>query len=165
MTAGPVLDLRFALAELPGARRRVAGCLAQAGLAEPRSEDFLLAVHEVMCNAVQHGGGSGRIRLRHDDDTLRCEVTDSGPGLSPDKIPRTLPGSGCSGRGLWLVHQLTDSVVISANGHGTTVTLQISLQPERSDDPLLSSSTGRRLSCSASFDVRGDGDPGPERGV
>jgi anti-sigma regulatory factor (Ser/Thr protein kinase) len=129
MTTGLLLDLRFTLAGLATARRRLACCLAQAELHETRAEDFLLAVHEVMCNAIQHGGGSGQVILYRDASMLRCEVTDHGPGLSHDKIPRTPPGLGTCGRGLWLVHELTDSVTISANGHGTFVALQIRLLP------------------------------------
>lgn len=134
MSTGPLLDLRFTLAGLATARRRLAGCLAQAGLRDARAEDFLLAVHEVMCNAIQHGGGSGHVLLYCDGSMLRCEVTDHGPGLSHDKIPRTLPDPGTCGRGLWLVRELTDSVTISANGHGTIVTLQVRLLPGTSHD-------------------------------
>jgi signal transduction histidine kinase len=43
---------------------------------------FVLAVHEVTGNAVQHGGGRGRARLWYADGALRCRVTDDGPGLT-----------------------------------------------------------------------------------
>lgn len=134
MTTGPLLELQFTLAGLATARRRLATCLAQAGLREARAEDFLLAVHEVMCNAIKHGGGSGQVLLYRDASMLRCEVTDHGAGLSHRKIPRALPGPGRCGSGLWLVRELTDSVTISANGHGTIVTLQVRLLPGTGHD-------------------------------
>ena len=131
MTDELLLDHRFTLGDVAKVRRRVADCVARAGLDGPRSEDFVLAVHEVMCNAIRHGGGSGLVRVHRDDGMLRCEVTDHGPGLSQDKIPLTPPAweSGDSGRGLWLVRQLTDSVKIGGNGHGAVVTLEVRLVP------------------------------------
>jgi len=134
---------RFTLGDVAKVRRHVADCVVRAGLDGPRSEDFVLAVHEVMCNAIRHGGGSGLVRVCRDDGVLRCEVTDHGPGLSQDTIPLTPPAweSGDSGRGLWLVRELTDSVKIGGNGRGAVVTLEIRLVPPVNDAAALAGST------------------------
>jgi len=135
MTDELLLAHQFTLGDVAKVRRRVADCIVRAGLDGPRSEDFVLAVHEVMCNAIRHGGGSGLVRVCRDDGVLRCEVTDHGAGLTQDKIPLTLPAweSGDSGRGLWLVRELTDSVKIGGDGHGAVVTLEVRLVPHGSD--------------------------------
>ncbi|MER5971413.1 ATP-binding protein [Streptomyces sp. NPDC002055] len=125
-----LLELLFGGEDLPGLRLRVTQCAALAGLDEPRLGDFVLAVHEVACNAVEHGGGRGRLLLHHHDGALRCRVTDDGPGFTEEVIPPDPPGilSGEGGRGLWLTRQLTDRLEIAAGAVGAVVTLVIALR-------------------------------------
>jgi serine/threonine-protein kinase RsbW len=133
MTSTPLLDLRFTVADLSGLRRRVADCGRLAGLTEPRCSEFVLAVHELLCNAVQHGGGQGWVRLWQPGGTLRCRVSDHGPGLSGEVIPAAFPDPGASeaGRGLWLVRELSDRLHIGGDPGGAIVTLEFELTGER----------------------------------
>ena len=87
MTCALLLDMFFTAADLGPLRRRVNDVARLAGLAEPRRSEFVLAVHEVTGNAIQHGGGRGRVRLWYADGALRCRVTDDGPVLSGADIP------------------------------------------------------------------------------
>jgi anti-sigma regulatory factor (Ser/Thr protein kinase) len=98
---------------------------ARAGLAEPALYRFVVAVNEVVTNAVRHGGGSGRLRLWLEGRRLHCRVDDRGPGIpfarhfagarpAPDTI---------GGWGLWLAHQGCEALTVNSGRHGSTVTL------------------------------------------
>jgi len=50
---------------LYAARSAVSARATHAGLAEGRVYDLVAAAHELAANAVQHGGGAGRLRLWH----------------------------------------------------------------------------------------------------
>jgi anti-sigma regulatory factor (Ser/Thr protein kinase) len=102
---------------------------ARTGLAGQRRDDFVLAVNEMMTNAVRHAGGSGALTLWCQDETLHCEVTDEGPGIPRDQLDSRLAPSALalSGRGLWLARQLCDSVTITTGPRGTTVRLAIAV--------------------------------------
>jgi anti-sigma regulatory factor (Ser/Thr protein kinase) len=116
VTCALLLDMYFTAAELSRLRRCLADVVRMAGLAEPRRSDFVLAVHEVTGNAVQHGGGRGRARLWYADGALRCRVTDDGPGLTDE-----------AGRGLWLARELSDRLHITGGPGGAIVTLEFEL--------------------------------------
>jgi anti-sigma regulatory factor (Ser/Thr protein kinase) len=104
-------------------RHSVATCAADAGLAGDRLEDFVVAVNELLTNAVRHGGGLGRVALWSAGDAVVCEVSDSGAGLreprpSHQARPRAdQPG----GWGLWLAEELTDTFEMATGVEGTTV--------------------------------------------
>jgi anti-sigma regulatory factor (Ser/Thr protein kinase) len=46
---------------------------------EGRALDVMLAVHELAANAVEHGGGTGRLRMSVTNRELICQVSDPGP--------------------------------------------------------------------------------------
>ncbi|MCW2639652.1 MAG: ATP-binding region ATPase domain protein [Dactylosporangium sp.] len=110
-------------------RHAVTRLAARAGLAGQRLDDFVLAVNEMMTNAVRHAGGSGVLILWCQDETLQCEVVDKGPGIPSERIDgQPLPPPfALNGRGLWLAHRLCDSVTIKTGPRGTTVRLAIGL--------------------------------------
>ncbi len=115
-----LLELDFAQDDLPRLRVLVDQYAAWAGLAEPRRGDFVLAADAVARNAVEHGGGSGRLLLRRAFGALECTISDSGPGFASSVIPELAPGLGGShcGRGLWLTRLITDRLVIAGGAGG-----------------------------------------------
>jgi anti-sigma regulatory factor (Ser/Thr protein kinase) len=137
MTCALLLDMFFTAADLSRLRRCLDDVARLAGLAEPRRSEFVLAVHEVTGNAIQHGGGRGRARLWYVDGALRCRVTDDGPGLTDAAIPAALPAPdfGEDGRGLWLARELSDRLHLTGGEGGAIVTLEFDLVVTRRDTP------------------------------
>ncbi|NJC74003.1 ATP-binding protein [Planosporangium thailandense] len=127
-----LLSALFDADHITAVRHAVSGRAHRAGLAGRRLDDFILAVNEVMTNVARHAGGSGVLTLWRQDRTLRCEVTDSGPGMPPEHLhEQPLPSPfAVNGRGLWLARRLCDRVTIETGPQGTTVGLAIALAPE-----------------------------------
>ena len=104
-------------------RHAVASRAADAGLAGDRLDDFVVAVNELLTNAVRHGGGNGHVALWRAPGAVVCEVTDHGNGMPPDQASPTgrptpdEPG----GWGLWLAAELTDAIEVRSAGEGTAV--------------------------------------------
>jgi anti-sigma regulatory factor (Ser/Thr protein kinase) len=102
-------------------RHAVASAAAGAGLSGQRLDDFVVAVNELLTNAVRHGGGAGRVSLWCAADSVVCEVSDHGAGLDradhPERPAPDVPG----GWGLWLAAELTDHLDIKSDGDGTAV--------------------------------------------
>ena len=72
-------------------------------------EQFLHAVDEIVTNAIEHGGGSGVLRIWTDRQTMSCEVSDTGAGLR-DPLTGHLPPppARVGGLGLWLARYVGD---------------------------------------------------------
>jgi serine/threonine-protein kinase RsbW len=124
-----LLRLAFDRDAITGARHDVAGCAADAGLNGRRLDGFVLAVNEIMANAVRHGGGRGEIQLWRTAAGLICQIRDSGNGALAFRfngygLP---PTSATGGRGLWLARRMCDSLEIESGGAGTTVLLRMSI--------------------------------------
>jgi len=118
----PLIAFEFRRLDLGGLRRRVAACAAEAGLRGMRLQAFVMAVNEIITNAVVHGGGLGRLRLWRTSGELVCEVTDQGPGIPGGRVPAGQPPAhATSGRGLWLTRTLCDGFSLQTGSHGTTV--------------------------------------------
>ncbi|WP_435585935.1 ATP-binding protein [Micromonospora aurantiaca (nom. illeg.)] len=116
-----LLSRHFTAETVTALRHLLAVKVAAAGLSGGDGDDFVLAVHELVTNAVRHGGGSGHLELRHVDDVLVCEVMDHGAGSEP--LPVELPPVHApGGRGLWLAHQLTCGLTLTHRPDGVTAT-------------------------------------------
>jgi len=98
----------------------VTSCAATAGLADGRLEDFVMAVNELLTNAVRHGGGSGHVALWRENGSVVCEVVDQGNGLAESHPDRPALDE-LGGRGLWLAGELTDTIDIRTGADGTAV--------------------------------------------
>lgn len=127
----------FGQGEVTGLRHRVTACAGASGLSGQRLDDFVLAVNELITNAVRHGGGHGRLRLWSDGGTVRCEVSDHGQGIGPHRLDdRRRPAPDTAGGwGLWLAKQLSDEMTVETGSAGTTVRISAAnqMQPAGSD--------------------------------
>ncbi|MFC0033948.1 ATP-binding protein [Micromonospora chaiyaphumensis] len=124
--ASSLLSRDFTSATITELRHAVTAAVAAAGLAGARAEDFVLAVHELVTNAVRHGGGTGHLHLRRQGDLLTCDVVDHGPGVEAPPI-RQVAGDAAGGRGLWLADHLADSLSLHRRADGTTATVTMAL--------------------------------------
>ncbi len=99
-----------------------------AGLDDDRADRFALAVHEAAANVVEHGGGTGELKLVKDDQrALTADITDTGHGMRiPDPILRPEPGA-VSGRGLWLTQTMADRMHVDSGTDGTAVHIEMDL--------------------------------------
>lgn len=110
-------------------RRTVTDAASRVGLSGRRLQEFVLAVNEIVTNAVRHGGGRGRLLLWRRAGTLVCEVSDEGTGMpgrptEPDRLPPPVTGAG--GRGLFLAGRFAE-LEVQSGPRGTTVVLSVPL--------------------------------------
>ena len=109
--------------QLAVVRARLDAWLAAEGLSEDDRYDLLLAVNEAASNAVEHAYGPeerGVVHIEADarpDGSVRVVVTDHGGWRVP---PPTLTARG---RGLLLMRENVDEVLVDRTASGTTVTL------------------------------------------
>lgn len=123
--ADVALDQRFDLGGLYSLRAAVVAHASELGLSDHGVENLMIIASELATNAVAHGGGGGRLQLWRDADLLRCQVSDSGPGLADPQTAgiETPPPSAPSGRGLWIARTLSEEIDIVSGAQGTTVTI------------------------------------------
>jgi anti-sigma regulatory factor (Ser/Thr protein kinase) len=132
LAGAPLLEQAFSRPQITDIRHAVATRVARAGLGGDRLDGFVLAVNEIITNVVLHAGGAGRIRLWIDRGSAYCAVADEGPGipdryLAGDRLPSAF---AIGGRGIWLAHQLCDSVIVRTDSSGSTV-IMVSRLPGR----------------------------------
>ena len=106
---------------------------------EGRALDVMLAVHELAANAVEHGGGTGRLRMSVTNRELICLVSDPGPPSSglprnstlgsqrPGAATRTSPWPYEPGHGLWLVRKIADHISVNCSPAGSQVTVAFTM--------------------------------------
>jgi anti-sigma regulatory factor (Ser/Thr protein kinase) len=113
-------------------RHAVTSCAGQAGLAGDRLDDFVVAVNELLTNAVRHGGGSGHVAIWRAEDSVVCEVVDHGDGLpeARSELPARPAPDQPGGRGLWLAAELTDSLELHTGRNGTSVRISSRVSKE-----------------------------------
>ncbi|MFJ7219056.1 anti-sigma factor RsbA family regulatory protein [Amycolatopsis sp. NPDC098790] len=120
---GPPADR---VVELPNttdlaAARAVAHAQAAAGgLTDDQIADVEVVVTELLSNCVEHGGGTGTVRLWSEDGEFVCEVQDSGTLADPLAGRHPATPEQPRGRGLLLVNYLADLVRLHTGDHGTT---------------------------------------------
>jgi anti-sigma regulatory factor (Ser/Thr protein kinase) len=124
MTGDLPLDQPFDPGSLLELRRAVQAHVREAGMPEERQMDVVLAVHELMANAIRHGAGKGRLRIWEAADALHCQVDDD--GVTPP-IDRNQPWPVRHGHGLWVVRQVADQMEITTGPAGTRATIAFAL--------------------------------------
>lgn len=121
------LTLTFGASRVAAIRQAALHWGTAAGLDDEMARDWLVAVHEVTSNAVEHGGGGGTVRFWTTGvppaGQLVCEVT-SAREVSDVLAGYSPPGPTQErGRGLWLARQICDLVAIRSGPAGATVRL------------------------------------------
>ena len=111
-------------ADLALARRLVRRHGTDAGLTADSVADMVLAVTEVLTNAIVHGAPPAVLHVYADGPTWVCHVQDRGRDLM-DPVVGLLPPSEPSdhGYGLWLARQLCAAVDVGHHPTGTHVRL------------------------------------------
>ncbi|MEL7361682.1 MAG: ATP-binding protein [Bacteroidota bacterium] len=112
------------LSVVPAAVEDVEAFGLEHGLVGEVQDHILLAVAEVVANAVEHGnaatsGDSVRLRLIGDDQSWTLRVSDEGDGLTSEaldsaSLPTDVLETG--GRGLFIIQQLADAVWLEDGG-------------------------------------------------
>lgn len=91
---------------------------------EPRYEDVVLVVSELVTNSVRHGSSTGiDVKVTTQDGRIRVEVADDGPGFSAN-APRG------EGLGLSIVEKLADRWGLREDRSRFTVWAELSTQYE-----------------------------------
>ncbi|MDG4533910.1 sensor histidine kinase [Streptomyces sp. AV19] len=114
---------------LPDARHLVVTRAARLGLAPVRWDDLALAVAELTANSVVHGGGRGTVRVWAEDGRVVWEVRDRGHIRDPLAGRRPARPGLPGGRGLLLVHALSDLVRTHTGPDGTTTRCHLRRAP------------------------------------
>jgi serine/threonine-protein kinase RsbW len=98
-------------------RDEVASQLEQKGWEFSSIQEVKLILDELLTNAIRHGNKSDlkkevTLRYKLTENTLTVEVEDHGEGPLPERLEdQTLPAvDSLSGRGLFLVKRITDSL-------------------------------------------------------
>jgi anti-anti-sigma factor len=122
------LELLAEPAALPGVRRRLGAWLSALGMGEQDRIGVMVAVGEACANAAEHayrGSEPGPMTVTAQvdvDGVLTVVVRDEGTWRPPDRDP------GDRGRGLLIMRQLVEGVVLEDEEKGTTVTLRLRLR-------------------------------------
>ncbi len=154
--SGPslLLDQAFDGSTMYQLRASVAAHAGDAGLSRTRTEDVVVAVHELAANVVRHGGGRGRLLVWRHHEELHCQITDDG---GQDGAHGGPPWRIQPGHGLWLVGRLADRTSQQQGPHGVATTITFSLVPASSLAPFrLTRSTwpaGTILALSGQLDL------------
>ncbi|MEU8245938.1 anti-sigma factor RsbA family regulatory protein [Nonomuraea sp. NPDC048916] len=118
---GEFVSLRFGRTNLTRARGLAAERAAELGFAGDRLDDIRLVIAELGANSLDHGGGSGLIRIWVEGGRLVCEVSDTGHITDPlagrEPVDARIAGS----RGLLIVNLLSDLVRVHTRAGGTTI--------------------------------------------
>ena len=106
------------------------------GMNESDGDDFAIAVTEIVNNAIHHGNNNNiekkvYINIRIVKSKLEASIKDEGNGFNPDQIGNPLDPQNLmkeSGRGIFLIKQLTDSLDFNFSDNGTEIIITKNIQ-------------------------------------
>jgi anti-sigma regulatory factor (Ser/Thr protein kinase) len=108
-------------------RRTVADLAGAALLPATRVKQLIVAVNELASNSIEHGGGSAVASIWTEPGVFVCQLDDSGTFTNPMAGWTPPPKGSNRGRGLLIVHELSDLVRIHQRPDGTSIRLHINL--------------------------------------
>ncbi|MER5311762.1 anti-sigma factor RsbA family regulatory protein [Streptomyces sp. NPDC002773] len=117
----------FGEKELPAVRLFAVDEAMRLGLAGERLLDAELAVSELTTNSVVHGGGRGTLAIWSQAGQVVVEVRDAGRLADPLAGRRPPERGQIGGRGLMLVHYVTDLVRVHTGEDGSAVRFYLGL--------------------------------------
>jgi anti-sigma regulatory factor (Ser/Thr protein kinase) len=125
--SGETRSIRLRASECaPTVARRWIGWLA-GHLAVGRMDDLRLVVSELVTNAVLHSGlAEGEpihVIARAEPGKVRVTVCDCGRGFSLDEAPSLPPADEVARRGLWIVGELADRMLVDGGEGRVSVEL------------------------------------------
>lgn len=92
------------------------------------AHDLLLALDEAVSNAVEHGSAGGDpvdVSIEYSQGWVELRVLDRGPTPVVPALPANPPHPmALGGRGLWLISQLADEVLVEPAGRGTLLAIR-----------------------------------------
>jgi len=112
-TQPSVVETAYSLHDVRRIRHLMASTAESASaVSRDAVEGFIIAAHEVMTNALRHGGAPVEVEVWVETSKLACTVTDAGPGI-PDTVSGYRRPVGTGSTGLWVARQLCEEVLIS----------------------------------------------------
>lgn len=124
MELGMALSIPLENASVSLTRNVVDVALKRCGVSPDARQDIGLALTEACANVVRHSDAEREYQVDAALHRDRCvvEVTDHGSGFAVPEVPESAPPDAEGGRGLHLIHALTDRVEIHRRrGNGVTV--------------------------------------------
>jgi anti-sigma regulatory factor (Ser/Thr protein kinase) len=122
--------------DLGPARRFLHDQAAAAGLGGEATDYLLIAVGELVTNALVHGRPPRRLWVYADDSMLICHISDSGPGPADPLAAYLVPEPRAPrGHGLWLASQLGDRLELASDQASTHARLGMALPACRASEP------------------------------
>ena len=105
---------------------------AQLRIKQDNYGKILVATLEAVNNAIKHGNRNNPeknvdVLITMDGDEMRIKITDEGEGFDPGSVPDpTKPENieELSGRGIFLMSKLADSIRFNKKGNSVTMTFK-----------------------------------------
>jgi PAS domain S-box-containing protein len=131
----PLREIELTLPANPGSAQRarhiVARVMREARVEAERAFNFQVAVGEAVNNAIEHAAKLGSeefvLHARRRQSAITVEVADHGTWRAVNERPAAPDPLAPRGRGLALMHALSDDVHLEQTGDGTTVRLALRL--------------------------------------
>ncbi|MEV0595025.1 anti-sigma factor RsbA family regulatory protein [Nonomuraea cavernae] len=118
---GEFVSLRFDRTNLARARGLAVERAVELGFGGDRLDDIRLVIAELGANSLDHGGGSGLIKIWAEAGRLVCEISDTGHITDPLAGREPVDANIAGSRGLLIVNLLSDLVRVHTRAGGTTI--------------------------------------------
>lgn len=133
MLAPKQRELKITFSSVPENIRQIepflSKCRCDFHIKEERYKDILLVLTEAVNNGIRHGNSSNpqkkvTVEFHNDARAFHFRVSDEGNGFNPQRIADPTQGPNLSepnGRGVFLMHALSDQVQYTNNGRSVNL--------------------------------------------